>query len=214
MSVSTPKQPGTLRIRVFVDFWNFSLSLRRADETFMVDWRPIGHVFTREAGKVIDPTSRASFEGLHVYGSYNPYGNDHKFRNWFSNVLDKMPGVHATLRQRQKVKSPPKCPACQAEVPVCVSCGADMRGTQEKGIDTAIATDMIKLAWADAYDAAVTVSADKDFVPVAEFLQVGGIKVIHGAFPPRGSELSQKCWGSFPITPLMPEFAKGASLRL
>ena len=83
-----------------------------------------------------------------------------------------------------------------------------MLGTQEKGIDTAIVTDMIKLAWADAYDVAVIVSSDRDFVPVAEFLQTRGIRVIHGSFPPLGIELSQKCWGNFEIPKLMPLFGR------
>ncbi|MGL4591541.1 MAG: NYN domain-containing protein, partial [Aestuariivirga sp.] len=75
----------------------------------------------------------------------------------------------------------------------------DMRGTEEKGVDTRLATDMISLAWANGYNVAVLVSADKDFVPVAEFLQTRGIKVIHASFPPLGSELSQRCWGSISI---------------
>ncbi len=83
-----------------------------------------------------------------------------------------------------------------------------MRGTEEKGVDTRIVADMISLAWANAYDVAVLVSADRDFVPVTEFLQTKGIKVMHGAFPPNGSELSQKCWGHFDIAPLMPQFKK------
>jgi uncharacterized LabA/DUF88 family protein len=83
-----------------------------------------------------------------------------------------------------------------------------MRGTQEKGVDTAIATDMIKLAWANSYDVAVIVSSDRDFVPVAEFLQTRGLKVVHAAFPPKGSELSQKCWASFDVKALMSLFRK------
>ena len=58
-----------------------------------------------------------------------------------------------------------------------------------------MATDMISVAWADTYDIAVLVSSDRDFVPVAEFLESRGIKVIHGAFPPTGAHLTQKCWG-------------------
>jgi uncharacterized LabA/DUF88 family protein len=81
-----------------------------------------------------------------------------------------------------------------------------MRGSEEKGVDTSIVKDMISLAWVDAYDVAVLVSADRDFVPVAEFLQTKGIKVVHGAFPPKGSDLSQKCWGNFDVTKLMPKF--------
>ena len=59
-----------------------------------------------------------------------------------------------------------------------------MRRTEEKGVDVSMAADMISLAWADNYDIAVLVSSDRDFVPVAEFLETRGIKVIHGAFRP------------------------------
>ena len=65
---------------------------------------------------------------------------------------------------------------------------------------------MISLAWVDNYDIAVLVSSDKDFVPVAEFLQTRGIKVIHGAFPPKGAQLTQKCWGSINIALLREDF--------
>lgn len=207
MSDSEPES-GKLRVRVFIDFWNFTLSLRREDDTFRTIWEPIGPLLAREAARLVDPNAKMSFEGVHVYGSYDASANDSSFRNWFLNILDKMPGVHANLRTRQRIKSPPKCPSCHAETSACSACGGDMRGTQEKGVDTAIVTDMIKLAWVNAYDVAVIVSSDRDFVPVAEFLQTRGLKVIHAAFPPKGSELSQKCWGSFDVKPLMPLFRK------
>ena len=198
-----------LRIRIFVDFWNFSLELRRKDEHFLLDWNPIGVLLTKEAGKIVDVSMPVSFEGMHVYGSFDPLKEaDIKFRKWFSNWLDKRPGVHTTLLPRQKKKGYPKCPACQNEATHCVSCGNDMRGTEEKGVDTSIVKDMISLAWVNAYDVAVLVSADRDFVPVAEFLQTKGIKVIHGAFPPKGNDLSQKCWGNIDLTKLMPHFRK------
>ena len=56
-----------------------------------------------------------------------------------------------------------------------------------------MATDMISFAWADNYDVAVLVSSDRDFVPVAEFLETRGIKVVHGAFPPKEADLIRKC---------------------
>jgi uncharacterized LabA/DUF88 family protein len=83
-----------------------------------------------------------------------------------------------------------------------------MRGTEEKGVDTRIVADMISLAWANAYDVAVLVSSDRDFVPVADFLQTKGIKVVHGAFPPKGSNLSQKCWANFNVIGLMPQIKR------
>src|ERR1700753_1667353 len=164
--------PPRLRVRIFVDFWNFSLSLRSADDSFRVNWDPIAQLFTAEAGKLVDPSTPVSFEALHVYGSYDPAKpQDVKFRNWMANVLDKKPGTHVVLLERQKKRGYPKCPVCQNEVTNCPACKNDMRGTEEKGIDTRIVADMISLAWANAYDIGVLVSADRDFVPVAEFLQ-------------------------------------------
>jgi hypothetical protein len=201
-----------LRVRVFIDFWNFTLSLRRVSPGFMSDWRPIGPLLAEAAAGCIDPALPYSFEAMHVYGSFDPAKDgDKKLRNWFANTLDRMPGVHVTVVERQKKVASPKCPVCQAEVPTCPACAADMRGTEEKGVDTRIVTDMISLAWAGAYDVAMLVSADRDFVPVAEFLQSRGTKVIHGWFPPTGSLLAQKCWGNVAIPSLMPRFARPQS---
>lgn len=208
VSVAAPVAPR-LRVRVFVDFWNFQLELKRQDPNVNSDWSKIGPLFAAEAAALVDPMSSVAFEGMHVYGSYDPSKpQDSKLRNWLSNTVDKMPGVHVTLLPRQQKRGYPRCPTCQNEAINCQTCGGDMRGTEEKGVDTRMVADMISLAWANAYDVAVLVSADKDFVPVADFLQTKGIKVVHGAFPPKGSHLSQRCWGSINITKLMPTFSR------
>lgn len=197
------------RIRIFVDFWNFSLSLRRHDENFMLNWQLVAPVFVREAAKILNSASPATFEAMHVYGSYDPSkADDNKFKNWFSTWLDRQPGVHTILLERQKKKNYAKCPHCQSEATHCQSCGGDLRGTEEKGVDTRIVTDMISLAWSNGYDTAVLVSSDRDFVPVADFLQSKGIKVIHAAFPPSGSQLSQKCWGNFSVINIMGDISR------
>lgn len=209
MSDTSGSSAKNVRVRIFVDFWNFSLSLKREDETFLTDWSVIGPLLSSEAAKLVDANAKASFEAMHVYGSFDPAkSNDAKLKNWFTNKLDKMPGVHVSLLERQKKKGYPKCPDCQEEAKKCHKCGHDMRGTEEKGVDTRIVTDMISLAWSNSYDVAVLVSADRDFVPVADFLQSKGIKVMHGAFPPIGSHLSQKCWGSIKIPNLMKQFKR------
>lgn len=74
-----------------------------------------------------------------------------------------------------------------------------LAGTVEKGVDTAIATDMIRLAWENAYDAAILVTSDADLVPAVEFLELKGIRVIQAGFPPDGADLSTACWGSFDL---------------
>lgn len=205
MASATPTI-APLRVRIFVDFWNFSLSLRRENDTFRVDWKPVAGVLVAEAAQLLGGAP-ATYEAMHVYGSYDPAKPaDAKFRNWFSTWLDKLPGVHTVLLERQKKRNHMTCPHCHVEVAQCPACGGDLRGTQEKGVDTRIATDMISLAWSNGYDVAIIVSSDRDFVPVADFLQSKGIKVIHGAFPPSGSQLSQRCWGNFSVSNLMPKF--------
>ena len=201
--------PARIRVRVFVDFWNFTLSVRSEDNSFKIDWRTVGPILAGEAAKLVDSTTASTFEGMHVYGSFDPAkANDAKLRNWFQNTLDKMPGIKVTLLERQRKKGYPKCPQCQSEARACAKCSADMRGTEEKGVDTRMVTDMISLAWANSYDTAVLVSSDRDFVPVADFLQTKGIKVIHGAFPPLGNHLSQACWANIKIPTYMKAFER------
>ena len=202
---------GANRIRamVFLDFWNFQLSINNVEYHFSVDWQRLGPVLTREALNIVDSSAQLSFEGMNVYGSHDPDSSkDRKFRNWASGTLDKFPGVQVVMLPRQRKRSGPRCPSCFREITQCPQCGADMRGTEEKGVDTRIATDMIKLAWVGAYDVAVLVSSDRDFVPVVEFLNTRGIKVIHATFPPQGSLLSQACWGNIAIPSMIETFRR------
>lgn len=204
---SAPPVIAPARIRIFVDFWNFSLSLRREDDAFMLDWKPVAGVMVAEASQLLG--APVIYEAMHVYGSYDPAKPaDGKFRNWFTTWLDKLPGVHTVMLERQKKRNHITCPQCHGEVKDCPHCHADLRGTEEKGIDTRMATDLVSLAWSNAYDVAIIVSSDRDFVPVADFLQSKGIKVIHAAFPPAGSQLSQRCWGNFNVINLMDKFRR------
>lgn len=154
---------------------------------------------------LIDPGTLAIYAGMNVYGSYDSE-SEKSLNRWATNVLDVFPGVNAKFKPRTRKKSAPHCPACREEVQSCPACGGDMRGKQEKGIDTWIVTDLVNLAWEGAYDVAVLVSSDQDFVPAAEHLQNKGIKVIHAGFPPRGMLLKQKCWGSIDVPKIMDEF--------
>jgi len=74
-----------------------------------------------------------------------------------------------------------------------------MLGMVEKGVDTFIATDMIRLAWENAFDLAVLVSSDSDLVPAVEFLNQKGQKIVQAGFPPGGVHLATACWASFDV---------------
>ena len=188
-----------------MDFWNYTLSMKEVDQGFMTDWSTLGpELVHAAAGLIAAPSAGAyQYQGLNFYGSYDPASAaDKKLYRWATTKVDTFPGVNVSMMPRQKKRSPPRCPACQETVPNCPTCGFDMRGTEEKGVDVRMATDMIKLAWVDNYDVAVLVSSDQDFVPVAEFLETRGIKVIHGAFPPKGAHLTRKCWAHIDVSGL------------
>jgi len=78
----------------------------------------------------------------------------------------------------------------------------------EKGVDTAIVTDLLSLAWERAYDIAVLVSSDADFVPAVERLQEKGFKVVNATWQGHGHQLARVCWASFEIDHLIPQLTR------
>jgi len=196
------------RIRVFVDYWNFQLTINKReafergmpDYRFEVDWLGLGPWLVRKACERIQITDY-SFDGINIYTSYNPGTQEGKrFNQWTKNILSKGTGVSVECIER-KPKNFPQCPVCHQEIRNCphTGCGATMISTVEKGVDTLIATDMIRLALEDAYDFAVLSTMDRDLVPAVKFLKQKGRKVIHAGFPPLGTDLASACWASFDV---------------
>ena len=189
------------RVRVFVDFWNFQLSANDVlGRSFRPDWNTLSRWLGVEAAALISGVAESDlqFEVSTVYLSVGKGAGDARLREWATRFLDRVAGVTVVLKERVK-KHPPVCQSCHRPVSACCHCGIPLSLTEEKGVDVAIATDMIKLAWEDAYDWAVLVSSDRDFIPAVEFLNAKGRKVLHAGFPPRGSELAAKCWGSLDL---------------
>ncbi len=180
-----------MRARIFVDFWNLQLTINECvGHNFKIDWRALSPRLITEAEPYLSSTLR--FDGTNVYLSYDPRtAAGHRLRDWSLNTLDRFPGIKVISKKRQ-VKTAPKCPICHTPVQTCPHCGGRMTGTGEKGIDTAIATDMISLAWEDAWDVAILISSDKDFIPVFVSGNAEGTSAVQDFdFRPRSSIL----WG-------------------
>lgn len=198
------------RVRVFIDYWNFQLTLNEReaeargidDFRFRIDWRGLGPWLAKKACQVAGvPLPAHMFEGAIIYASFNPRtAEGKKFHNWTTTWLDRQAGISVECRER-KPRSLPKCPVCHKVIDSCphAGCGKRIVATTEKGVDTLIATDLIRLAWEDAYDLAVLATSDSDLVPAAEFLNLKGRKVIQAGFPPSGVDLATSCWGSFDV---------------
>ena len=117
------------------------------------------------------------------------------------------PDIHFAIPNLASISSfIGKCSQCCQITKARPECSADMRGTEEKGVDVCMATDMIKFAWVHNYGVAGLVSSDADFVPVAEFLERRGIKVIHGALPPKGYHLRSCSRGQLNLPKVREEF--------
>ncbi len=196
-----------MRARIFVDFWNLQLTINEyVGRNFKIDWRALSLRLITEAESCLSSTLR--FDGTNVYLSYDPRtATGRRLRDWSLNTLDRFPGIKVISKKRQ-VKRAPKCPICHMPVQTCPHCGGRMTGTGEKGIDTAIATDMISLAWEDAWDVAILISSDKDFIPVVEFLASKGKRVINAYLPPKGMHLARTSWASIDLKPLLSDLER------
>ncbi len=65
-----------VRVMVFVDFWNFQLSINNVVNEFKVDWRRMGLVIAQASLRVVDPEAVIAYQGMNVYGSYGPSDKD------------------------------------------------------------------------------------------------------------------------------------------
>lgn len=206
-----------MRIAVFIDFWNFQLTLnrkvsalRKVDTRVNIDWKNIGLTFASEAHSLLKSPAALSYEGCYVYTSFNPArAEGTKFKNWVTTWLDRQPGVNVQIRERRR-KNPPVCPSCHQPIEMCPhnGCGQRIVATEEKGIDTLLVTDLLRLGHTDSYDAAVVVTLDADMVPAIEYIQSRGKKVIQAGFPPQGMTLATKCWASFDVLKILPKIER------
>ena len=206
-TVSTQGQTS-VRLMIFIDFWNYELSMKALDPDFLTNWFQLPFAIVQEASKLFSSTIQ--YESCFIFGSYDPASvTDGKLKAWAGNVLSKVPGALVRFSPRQRRTTGPKCTGSgHHEVKDCPICNASMLGTQEKGVDTQIAIEMLDMSFAGRCDALVLVSADKDFIPAVEKLWHRNIKVIHAFFPNRGHELASKSWASFDLFKIREQFRR------
>jgi hypothetical protein len=65
---------------VFVDFWNFQLSLNQDGAHFRPDWQMLGSLLAREALQKVDEAAHLAYQGMNVYGSYGEEEPDRRLR--------------------------------------------------------------------------------------------------------------------------------------
>jgi len=213
--MSVERAGYTLRARVFVDLSNLELSVSQyTNGRHRLDWTRFPQWLVEQAEQKVLPGQQGDlvFEGCFVYMSFNPNKDTgRKMHNWAMYTLGRISGVQVKCHERRP-KRYPICPHCHKPVTVCPDCRQAFDRTEEKGVDTSIVTDLLKFAWEGAYDIAVLVSSDADFVPAVEFLTAKGKRIIQAGFPPAGAELARVCWASLDLRPNISEvFRDGGS---
>jgi uncharacterized LabA/DUF88 family protein len=186
------------RTRIFIDFWNFQLSLNaNSSAGYRLDWKLLSPWLISQAEAAVATT--LAYEGTHIYVSTDPASKaEAGLRDFALNVLDRFPGVDVTHIER-KPRNPPTCPNCHQSITSCPHCAGPMNRTIEKGVDTAVVTDIFKLVWENALEVIVLVSSDRDYIPAVQMLSAKGYRVINAHFPPKGMHLARTCWASIDI---------------
>lgn len=99
------------RVRVFVDFWNYELSMKAVEPGFRTDWRALGPGLVSEAARVINAVGRSDYQGMNVYGSYddgNP--NDRGLRRWATTGARHFSGCACLARAAAETTVGPEMP--------------------------------------------------------------------------------------------------------
>ncbi len=193
-----------MRLRIFVDFWNFSLNWNDRAGGAKPDWTKLPLILKDEADKVLKAGGLGSLvlEETCVYASYEP-GREGSLKNWLHNFLDRQPGFRVFTVERHWKKHAVHCRKCGNDLVTCPNCGTDLGRAAEKTVDSRIVTDMLSLAWEGGYDTALLLSSDRDFVPAVEKLQAKNFKIINATWHGYGNELAKICWASIEIDALI-----------
>ncbi len=189
------------RTRIFIDFWNFQLSWNATTNGSKCDWRRLPPAILTASASLLGTvglTDPLDLEETLLYASVDPV-DEARLRTWLTGTIERLPSWRVSIRDRRPQPRRVHCRYCKTAISSCPTCQHVYVAKPEKGVDAAIVTDMLSLAWQNAYDVAVLVTSDADFVPAVERIQERGLKVINAGWVGKGHELKAACWGSFDL---------------
>lgn len=178
-----------MKVRIFFDGKNFYRSLLRYDESLRVDYDRLATWITQRVGG-----PGASFEGAYYYVGVS--ADAPPVVEGFLKGLELRPGYF--VRRELRVRRSGRCPLCDGEYEY----------TTEKRVDTRLVADLIHFAANGAYDAAVLVSGDDDFVPAVEAVNALGkqLWVATWSREELSSALRVRCFGQLLLVEGLPAF--------
>jgi hypothetical protein len=178
-----------MKVAIFFDGQNFYRSLLRYDESLRVDYDRLAIWITQAVGG-----SQATFSGAYYYVGVS--AGAPALVEGFLKGLELRPGYF--VKREPRVRRTGRCPAC----------GNEYDYTTEKRVDTRLVADLIHYAANSAYDAAVLVSGDDDFVPAVEAVNALGKQVWVATWSAEelSTDLRVRCFGHIHLSEGIPAF--------
>src|SRR5438874_8812485 len=167
-----------MKICIFFDGQNFYRSLLRYDDSLRVDYDRLAVWITQKVGG-----DNAVFGGAYYYVGVSA-GAPQQVEA-FLKGLELRNGYY--VKRDPRVRRTGRCP----------NCGGEYEYTTEKRVDTRLVADLIHYAANGAYDAAVLVSGDDDFVPAVDAVNALGKQVWVATWSAEelSSDLRVRCFG-------------------
>jgi hypothetical protein len=194
------------KTRIFIDFWNFQINWNERAGVARIDWSAVPRVLIDEAKTKLEAAGideSLSLEETLVYASYNPK-SEGNLRNWLEGWLNRQPSYNVKVRERKAKARKIHCSACGTDTSTC-QCGEPFTWAPEKGVDTAIVTDLLALSGEEGgYDVAILLSSDADHIPAVEWIQGRAKKVINATWANHGFDLKKTCWADMDLDALIP----------
>ena len=172
-----------MNVKIFFDGQNFYRSLLRYDESIRVDYDRLAVWITAAVGG-----PGGVFSGAYYYVGIS--ADAPPLVEGFLKGLELRPGYF--VRREPRVRRSGRCPAC----------GLDYEYTTEKRVDTRLVAELIQYAANGAFDAAVLVSGDDDFVPAVEAVNALGKRVWVATWSAEelSSDLRVRCFGQIRLS--------------
>lgn len=151
-----------MRVAVFYDGKNFYSGWKHAGSDSRIDFNQLTEWILKKVGG-------STHVGSHYYTGVEPaYAelpeSQGKLER-FLNIIEVQRGFSVHRYGRQAGRH------------TCTHCGYEGHFTREKEVDTSLVADMVKLGAIGAYDVAVLLSGDSDYVPAIEAVQSLGKNV-------------------------------------
>lgn len=172
-----------MKVCIFFDGQNFYRSLLRFDESLRVDYDRLALWITQAVG---GPSG--IFGGAYYYVGLSP--DAPPLVEGFLKGLELRPGYF--VKREPRVRRSGRC----------FTCGTEYEYTTEKRVDTRLVADLIHYAANGAYDAAVLVSGDDDFVPAVEAVNALGRQVWVATWSAEelSKDLRVRCFGQLHLS--------------